>query len=100
MVYAPIARAFAVNTSMIKADKIVAWWYCPRTGKAEKIGKFTNDGGERTFEPPMPGEAMDWVLVLDDAACRYPAPGSIYSPSKNSPSYKKIILLVSNLTDS
>ena len=92
MVYAPIARVFSVNTSMIKADKIVAWWYCPRTGKAEKIGKFTNDGGERTFVPPMPGEAIDWVLVLDDAACRYPAPGSIYSPNKTRRATNKIIL--------
>ena len=75
MVYAPIGREFSVKTSMLKGEKITAWWYCPRTGKAEKIGKFVNDGEAKAFMPPMPGEAMDWVLVLDDSACKYPAPG-------------------------
>jgi hypothetical protein len=31
--------------------------------------------GERSFMPPDPGEALDWVLVLDDAAQGYPPPG-------------------------
>lgn len=78
MVYAPIGRSFSVKTNMLKAEKITAWWYCPRTGKATKIGKFVNDGKPRSFIPPMPGEAMDWVLVLDDAAKKYPAPGKVY----------------------
>ncbi len=80
MVYAPIGRSFAVKTDMLKADKVVAWWYCPRTGKARKAGKFTNDGRPHTFTPPMPGEAQDWVLVLDDAAKKYPTPGKTYNP--------------------
>lgn len=75
MVYAPIGRTFSVRTSMLKAERITAWWYCPRTGKAEKIGKFANDGEYKAFTPPMPGEALDWVLVLDNAECKYPAPG-------------------------
>jgi len=25
---------------------------------------------------PDPGEMLDWVLVLDDAARKYPAPGT------------------------
>lgn len=75
MVYAPIGREFSVKSDMLKAEKIVAWWYSPRTGKAQKIGSFANDGQPLTFTPPMRGEAMDWVLVLDDAAKRYPAPG-------------------------
>ncbi|MBQ5657819.1 MAG: glycoside hydrolase family 140 protein, partial [Bacteroidaceae bacterium] len=78
MVYAPIGRAFSVKSNMLKGEKIMAWWYCPRTGKATKIGKFTNDSKERSFTPPMSGEAMDWVLVLDDAAKKYPAPGKVY----------------------
>lgn len=75
MVYAPIGRSFSVNTSMLQGERIIAWWYCPRTGEATEIGKFTNDGKERSFMPPTPGEAMDWVLVLDDASKKYPAPG-------------------------
>ena len=79
MVYAPIGRAFSVKSNMLKAEKIMAWWYCPRTGKATKIGKFVNDGKPHSFNPPMPGEAMDWVLVLDDAAKGYPKPGKRFS---------------------
>lgn len=75
MVYAPLGRAFSVNAFMIKADMITAWWYCPRTGEARKAGKFENDCPVRMFEPPVPGEPLDWVLVLDDASKDYPAPG-------------------------
>lgn len=75
MVYAPLGRTFSVNMKMLKGEKIVAWWYSPRTGKADKIGRFVNDGSQRSFTPPADGEALDWVLVLDDAAKKYPAPG-------------------------
>ena len=74
MVYAPIGRTFTVNGHMLKAKRFTAWWYNPRTGKAQKIGSIDNSGN-LTFTPPSPGEALDWVLVLDDADKRYPAPG-------------------------
>jgi hypothetical protein len=32
--------------------------------------------GTREFNPPNPGEALDWVLVLDDAARGFPKPGA------------------------
>lgn len=75
MVYAPVGRKFTVRTDVIKGDKIKAWWYNPRNGKAKKIGAFTNDRQPKEFMPPEPGEMTDWILVLDDASCRYPAPG-------------------------
>ena len=75
MVYAPIGRTFSVRGDMLRCERITAWWYDPRTGKAEKIGAINNDGSPLTFTPPASGEAQDWVLVLDDAARRYPAPG-------------------------
>ena len=75
MVYAPIGRTFSVRGDMLRCERITAWWYDPRTGKAEKIGSIDNDGSPLTFTPPASGEAQDWVLVLDDAARRYPAPG-------------------------
>lgn len=78
MVYAPIGRTFSVKTSMIRAEKIMAWWYCPRTGKVHKIGKFDNSDKSRAFTPPLPGEAVDWVLVLDDVSKGYPKPGKSY----------------------
>lgn len=82
MVYAPIGRTFSVRGDMLRGDRITAWWYDPRTGKASRIGTIDNDGGLLTFTPPAAGEAQDWVLVLDDTACRYPAPGK---PLKQQP---------------
>jgi len=74
MVYAPIGRSFKVRMDAVKGAKVKAWWFNPRDGKAKSIGTFANQG-EREFTPPDAGEMLDWVLVLDDAAQRYPAPG-------------------------
>ncbi len=76
MVYAPVGRTFKVRMDKITGAKVKAWWFNPRTGTAEAIGEFANTG-ERAFMPPEPGEQLDWVLVLDDAAKKYPAPGKI-----------------------
>jgi len=75
MVYAPVGRPFSVRMDVIKGEKVQAWWYNPRNGEATSIGTFENRG-ERVFETPAPGELLDWVLVLDDAAKGYPAPGT------------------------
>ncbi len=75
MVYVPVGRKFSVRMDKITGPKVKAWWFDPRDGKATAIGTFENKG-ERTFTPPAPGELLDWVLVLDDAARKYPAPGS------------------------
>jgi hypothetical protein len=76
MIYAPIGRPFAVRMDAIRGPEVRGWWYNPRTGQATPIGFFPNTG-ERTFYPPDSGEMIDWVLVLDDAAKRYPPPGSL-----------------------
>lgn len=75
MVYAPIGRPFRVRLDAIKGKRVKAWWYDPRTGKARPAGSFAAEG-ERMFVPPNPGELLDWVLVLDDAAAGHPAPGT------------------------
>ena len=75
MVYAPVGRAFKVRMDKITGAKVKAWWFNPRDGSATALGEFPNTG-ERDFTPPNPGEALDWVLVLDDAAKNFPAPGS------------------------
>ncbi len=74
MVYAPVGRAFTVRMDAIAGAQVKAWWFNPRTGEATAIGTFPARG-ERRFTPPDPGEALDWVLVLDDEASRYPPPG-------------------------
>ena len=74
MVYAPVGRAFKVKMDKITGPQVKAWWYNPRAGKAQAIGTFGNSG-EREFVPPEPGEALDWVLVLDDVSKNFPPPG-------------------------
>ena len=75
MVYAPVGRAFKVHMEKITGAKVKAWWFNPRDGKAKAFGSYSNQG-EREFTPPDAGEMLDWVLVLDDAAKGFPAPGS------------------------
>ena len=80
MVYAPIGRKFSVDGTLLKAKKLIGWWYSPRTGKSKRIGKIDNED-ILTFSPPYDGEALDWILVLDDATKRYPKPGNFFSSS-------------------
>lgn len=75
MIYVPAGRSFSVRMDAIKGNRIKAWWYNPRNGKAADAGSYSNTG-DKTFIPPEPGESLDWVLVLDDASKNYPAPGS------------------------
>ncbi len=74
MVYAPLGRPFKVRMDKISGSTVTAWWFDPRDGTAKRIGEFSNTG-EREFVPPVPGEALDWVLVLDDAAQNFTPPG-------------------------
>lgn len=74
MVFAPVGRSFEVDMTVIKGEKITAWWFNPRNGEALKIGEFENQG-KREFISPSPGEFQDWVLVLDDTSKSYPPPG-------------------------
>jgi len=76
MVYAPVGRPFKVRLDGIKGAKVRAWWFNPRNGEATAIGTFENKGA-REFTPPDKGEMLDWVLVLDDASMKYPAPGVV-----------------------
>lgn len=75
MVYVPTGRPFKVRMDKISGAKVKAWWFNPRDGKATLIGEFPNTG-EREFTPPMKGENLDWALVLDDAAKKFPPPAS------------------------
>jgi hypothetical protein len=75
MVYVPVGRKFKVHMSKITGPTVRAWWFDPRTGRADQIGEFPNSG-EKEFTSPDMGELLDWVLVLDDAAKDYPPPGS------------------------
>jgi len=75
MVYAPVERRFRVNLGVIRGGQIRAWWYDPRTGAATAAGEYRG-AGLQEFTPPNAGQGVDWVLVLDDAARNFAAPGT------------------------
>ena len=74
-VYLPGGKTnVTINTGKLSGKKLVAWWYDPRTGKANKSGSFAKTD-TREFTPPSTGITNDWVLALDDAAKYYLPPG-------------------------
>jgi hypothetical protein len=75
MVYVPVGRKFSVRMDVIQGKEVNSWWFNPRNGSAKLIGKFANTG-TKEFISPEPGESTDWILVIDDASKKYPAPGS------------------------
>jgi hypothetical protein len=59
----------------LSGNVIKAYWYDPRLGTSAYIGEFPKTES-REFTPPSSGRGNDWVLVLDDAARNFPAPGT------------------------
>ncbi|HEY8928996.1 MAG TPA: glycoside hydrolase family 140 protein [Mucilaginibacter sp.] len=72
-IYTAAGKPFSVNLSKIKAEKLRAYWFDPRSGKAKEETTIANTGTHK-FVPPSGGYGNDWVLVLDDAAKNYPIP--------------------------
>ncbi len=75
MVYMPVGKKVEINTALIKAGKIKASWFNPRTGKAEGTFAF-RAAPTHWFTPPSLGAKNDWVLVLDNKAKNYASPGA------------------------
>lgn len=73
-IYSTAGLPIRVHLGKISGKKIKAAWFDPRTGYAFPIGDFKNTGS-REFIPPSQGRDNDWVLILDDAAKKYPLPG-------------------------
>ncbi len=76
MIYAPTGRKFKVNLTKLSGAKLRGWWFNPRDGKAALLGEWPKTD-EREFITPTPGEDVDWVLVIDDAAKKFAAPGVV-----------------------
>jgi hypothetical protein len=75
-IYMATGKPVTVAMGKTSGAKARAWWFDPRNGQAQAAGEFENTG-QRTFDPPgEPGRENDWVLVLDDAAKGYAAPGA------------------------
>jgi hypothetical protein len=79
MIYVPVGRPFRARTDKVRGARVRSWWFNPRTGAATLIGEFANEG-PRPYVTPDRGEALDWVLVLDDASKNYPPPGQPKAP--------------------
>lgn len=69
--YLPGRRTVGVDLDRLAGERVKAWWYNPRDGRATLIGEMESRG-RHDFTPPTDG---DWVLVMDDAAGRVVAPG-------------------------
>jgi hypothetical protein len=74
ILYVPRGKPVAVALGTLKGSWVRAWWFDPRTGSASRAGTYAQRG-EQEFTPPSSGDGQDWVLMLDDAAAGYPAPG-------------------------
>jgi hypothetical protein len=77
MVYVPAGNvigstAVELDLTALAGEQLAAWWYDPRTGVARSLGVMAKQA-RMIFVLPQGGP--DWVLVLDDAACGFPAPG-------------------------
>jgi hypothetical protein len=69
--YLPAGRQVTVDLSMINGRKARCWWYNPDNGIVVDNGTFPAEGPLQ-FNPPS---ESDWVLVIDNASCRYSPPG-------------------------
>jgi hypothetical protein len=74
--YTYTGRPFEVRLGGISGKQVQAWWYDPRGGSARKIGAFANQGVHAFTPPGSPAPGNDWVLVVDDAARNFSAPGT------------------------
>ena len=85
MVYSTMGKPFTVNLARLSGGRVNAWWYSPRDGRCydersqASTTPFTvvDAGRRREFTPPTSGLGQDWVLVLDDAERKFPAPGHV-----------------------
>ena len=74
-VYTYTGRDFEINLGKISGEKVQAWWYNPRDGKAAKLNVLPKTGTHKFDPPGEKAEGNDWVLVLDDVAKKYTTPG-------------------------
>lgn len=76
MIYSASGQSFTVDLTKLSGSTLQAWWYDPRTGTSTSVGQFARRGTQ-SFSPPSSGYGKDWILVLDDVAAGYNAPGLV-----------------------
>lgn len=70
--YMPTARKITVDMTKVSGTQVKAWWFNPGKGLATLIRTYPANG-TKDFTP---SDSRDWVLVLDNAALNFPAPGT------------------------
>jgi hypothetical protein len=75
MVYLPVGKTVAINTSGFK-NKIAVWWFNPKDASVQKVGILEN---KQTLEltSPTTGAGNDWVLIIDDETKKFRIPASL-----------------------
>lgn len=73
MAYLPTGAAVSVNFEMLAGESSQIWWYDPTTGKATSGGTMSTYGTQKLTPPSK----KSFVLVIEDAARRLPAPGTV-----------------------
>jgi hypothetical protein len=74
LIYLPSGRPVELDLTRLAGEHLAGYWYDPRTGIARSIGVIQKRD-RLSFTPPAGGP--DWVLVLDDVASDFPAPGTM-----------------------
>ena len=73
--YTYTGRPFSIRMGEISGSEVQAYWFDPRSGTSQEIGKMKNSGIVRLQPPGIQHNGNDWVLVFDDASKQYPLPG-------------------------
>ncbi len=72
MAYLSAPQTVALNTSVIAARMLRAYWFSPETGSTEPIQEQFKNSGMFTLEKKPQGG--DWVVVIEDATKNYARP--------------------------
>jgi chitodextrinase len=70
--YIPAGQTITISLAKISDTSAQAWWFNPQTAATTLIGSFPTTGSQ-SFTPP---DQNDWVLVIDAASAKLPAPGT------------------------
>ncbi|MHA6630552.1 apiosidase-like domain-containing protein [Pseudonocardia sichuanensis] len=85
MAYTAAGREVALDPGVLAGTTLQPWWFDPRSGDAVRLDPVENSG-PATFTPPAgEGDEADWVLVVDDAAAAFGAPGAGRLPGRDAP---------------
>lgn len=73
LIYLPTGKPVTVDARALADSTLIAHWFNPRTGAAERIGEMRRDEG---LAFTLPHGGPDWILVLDAAKAEFSVPGA------------------------